>query len=155
LFATYTALTRTAFAPTGPPPTLTRTPTPAFNFQIYVGTYPISATKTQDTGCGFPASFDGQTNVTVNPNGSNFSLQLIQFPPIVGGTPVTRIYQGTLQQNGTFSASGTNTFFDFTATGTVAGQLVASGFRASGTETLNFTNGCPPNSVVVYTLVPR
>ena len=97
--------------------------------------------------------------MTVNPNGSNFSLQLIQFPPVVGLTPVTRLYLGVVQQDGTFSASGTNTFFDFTATGTVTGQLT-SGLKATGTETLHLTNGCPPppaelsGHTVVFGFIP-
>jgi hypothetical protein len=111
--------------------------------QAYAGDYLISAIKTQDTGCNFNRSYSGTLTVAVNLDGSNFRLQIREF--------VTRVYTGTVQQNGTFSTSGTNTFFGFTAAGTVTGQL-GSGFAASGTETLNLTKGCPESDVVTYSL---
>jgi hypothetical protein len=122
-----------------------KTPTSplAFDYQqAYAGDYLIGANKTQDTGCNFYPSYAGTLTVTVDPDGSNFRLQIMEFS--------TRVYTGTVQQNGDFSASGTNAFQSnqktaFTATGTVTGKL-ASGFAASGTETLNLTHGCPaPN----------
>ena len=123
-----------------------KTPTSPLQFdyqQAYAGDYLISALKTQDTGCNFNRSYSGTMTVAVNPDGSNFRLQIKEF--------VTRVYTGTVQQNGTFSTSGTNTFFGFTAAGTVTGQL-GSGFAASGTETLNLTKGCPESDVVSYSL---
>jgi hypothetical protein len=118
------------------------TPTPGppvFNFQAaFAGTYSVNATKTQDTGCNFRPSFNGQIVITVNPDGSNFVLRVVE--------QATRTHQGNIQQNGNFNASGTNSFSGFTENGQVNGNNI------NATETLNFTAG-PPNCVnqrVVY-----
>lgn len=148
-------LTQTAmFLPTAPPtnpPTATSRPTPTitplpptatptslFTYSIFGGNYSITATKTQDTGCGFSSSFVGTLMVSVNPDGTGFTVKVVES--------ATRTYTGSVQQNGSFSASGQNTFFGYTENGTVTGQFVP-GISVTGNEAMSFSAGCPGQMV--------
>ena len=59
---------------------------------------------------------------------------------------LTRIYLGTLQQSGTFEGTGNGNLDGFIYSGTISGQATTT--TVQGTETLNFTSGCPGRQVV-------
>jgi hypothetical protein len=98
----------------------------------------ISATKTTDTGCNFAASFMGMLEALANSDGSNLAIRMIER--------LTRMYNGALNANGTFSATGSGNLEGFQYAGTIAG--LATPTTIQGTETLNFTTGCPGGQVV-------
>ena len=94
------------------------------------GTYNIVANKAVDPGCNFVPSFSGQLQVTTD--GSRIVARMIER--------LTRIYTGTIQPNGNFTASGNGNLNTLTYTGQIEGQV--SGNSISGTEMLNIQNGC-------------
>ena len=123
-----------AGAPNPPPPS---NPFPAF-----AGMYSINATKTRDDGCNFSPMFSGRIVITLNSDGSNFRVQVVE--------QVTRLYIGSITSGGSFNASGSNNFFSFQTTGTLSGTI--SGNSIIADETINFSAGCPPPlpKTVVY-----
>jgi len=104
------------------------------------GTFNISATKTTDTGCNFNQTFTGQFQVAANKDGSSATYKLIER--------LTRAYSGTVSSNGTYAGTGTGNLDGFIYNGTIAGQISSTGSSVTGTETLNFTAGCPGKMVI-------
>lgn len=98
----------------------------------------ISATKTIDTGCNFSASFTGKLEAMGSSDGMNLTIRMIER--------LTRTYQGAVNATGAFSASGSGNLDGFLYSGTIAGLATAT--TVQGTETLNFTTGCPGRQVV-------
>ena len=104
------------------------------------GTFNISASKTSDTGCNFSQTFTGQFQVTANKDGSGGVFTLKER--------LTRVYSGTVATNATYSGVGSGNLDGFAYTGTITGQIGSNGSTVSGTETLNFTAGCPGKTVI-------
>jgi len=102
------------------------------------GNFNITATKTTDTGCAFVATFAGQVNINGNKDGTALAIRMIER--------LTRIYAGTMQSDGRYSGTGTGNLDGFTYNGSIAGAVSANSL--TGTETLNFTTGCPGKQVV-------
>lgn len=105
-----------------------------------LGTYNISATKTTDTGCNFSQSFTGQTQISGNSNGTNLTLRMIER--------LERIYASSLQVGHSYSGTGTGNLDGFIYNGTINAQVTGGGTIIQGTETLNFTSGCPGRQVI-------
>ena len=101
------------------------------------GSYAISATKTRDDGCNFSASFAGTVEMGCSPS-NELTIRMIERQ--------TRVYAGTVQPTGAFQAAGTGDLGGFAYNGQVSGQV--SGASIQGTETLNFTTGCPGRTVI-------
>ena len=91
-----------------------------------------------DTGCNFQAGFVGQLRLTGNNDGSNLMAQLVER--------LTRTYQGAMTSNGSFNATGTGNLDGFIYSGTIFGQV--TGNSVTGTETMNFSAGCPGRQVI-------
>ena len=104
-----------------------------------LGTFNISATKTTDTGCNFAPSFTGQVQISGNSNGTNLTARMIER--------LTRIYQTTYSGSGSYSGTGSGNLDGFIYNGTIALATVG-GNTIQGTETLNFTSGCPGRQVI-------
>jgi hypothetical protein len=111
-----------------PPP-----PPPAQN--TLGGVFNIAATKSVDTGCNFSPSFTGQA--AVQTNGSTVTITIKERQ--------NRTYTGTIQSNGNFSASGNGSWGYHAYQGQIQGQI--NGNSISGTESMNFTMGCPDRQV--------
>jgi hypothetical protein len=106
------------------------------------GTFNISATKSSDTGCNFAQSFTGQLQLSSpSKDGSDVTAKMIET--------LTRIYSGTMATSGAYTATGTGNLNGFIYSGTLSGSVTNGGASTSGTETLNFTAGCP-GRVVIY-----
>jgi hypothetical protein len=115
-----------------PPPPPPPAP-PAQN--TFGGIFNIAATKSVDTGCNFSPSFTGQA--AVQTNGSTVTVTIKERQ--------NRTYTGTIQSNGTFSASGNGSWGYHAYQGQIQGQI--NGNSISGTESMNFTMGCPDRQV--------
>jgi len=104
------------------------------------GTFNITATKSSDTGCNFAPSFTGQLQLSANKDGTAATYKMIER--------LTRIYAGTVATNGTFTGTGTGDLSGFTYNGSISGQISTGGTSLTGSETLNFTAGCPGRTVI-------
>ena len=116
---------------------LTVVPAPGTASGLF-GTFNITATKSADTGCSFNNTFTGQLQVSGNADGSALTARLIER--------LVRTYAGTMQTSGSFTGSGSGNLDGFIYSGTMTGQVTGS--LIQGTETLNFTSGCPGRQVV-------
>jgi hypothetical protein len=102
-------------------------PPPSTNpFLQFSGTYNIQATKTQDPGCNFFPTFNGQIGITANADGT-LQVRVIERQ--------TRPYSGSIQVSGSFTASG--------STGSLTGQITGNSIVAD--ERINCAQG-----VVIY-----
>jgi uncharacterized protein YjdB len=104
------------------------------------GTFNVNATKTTDTGCSFAQTFTGQTTVSANKDGSAATIRMIE--------KLTREYSGTVATSGAYTGAGTGNLSGFTYSGTITGNIGGGGTTITGTETLNFTSGCPGKMVI-------
>ena len=123
----FTTTTTTTTTVVPPPPNLT----PLF------GTFNGSATRQSDTCGNFVPSFTAQIVITGQNDGTNLDVRMVER--------LTRLYLGTMQPNGTFTANGTGNLDGFIYSGTIAGT--STGNTITGTEILNFSSGCPGRSV--------
>jgi hypothetical protein len=102
------------------------------------GSFNITATKSSDTGCNFSNSFTGQLQLSGNTDGSSATARMIER--------LTRAYAGAMQSNGSYSGTGTGNLDGFIYSGSMTAQV--TGNLIQGTETLNFTAGCPGRQVL-------
>jgi hypothetical protein len=99
-------------------------------------TYNITANKVTDTGCNFVPSFNGQLLISGTGTSHQISMQMVER--------LTRTYTSGLGQDGTFNGKGSGGFSAYQYTGTLIGK--GSATAVSGTETLDFSTGCPGGS---------
>jgi hypothetical protein len=104
------------------------------------GTFNITATKTMDTGCNFQPSFTGQIQLSGNSTGSAATVRMLER--------LVREYRGAMQASGSFTADGSGNLDGFAYTGQIMGQV--AGTTITGSETMNFSSGCP-GRMVIYT----
>jgi hypothetical protein len=112
--------------PTAGPPGAPAPAPPSNPFAQFSGTYNIQATKTQDPGCNFFPTFSGQIGITANADGT-LQVRVIERQ--------TRLYNGTIQVSGSYSASG--------GPGSVSGQITGNSINQD--ERINCAQG-----VVIY-----
>jgi hypothetical protein len=116
------------------------TPTPGSttpNITSLFGSFNMSAMKTADTGCNFSQGFTGQIQIAGSSDGSRIEIILVE--------QLTRSYMGSMQSNGTFSASGSGSLDGFAYTGQISGQVSGNSIQAN--ELMNFSSGCPGKQV--------
>ena len=118
--------------------TTTVAPPPAPDLSSFFGTFNGTATRQSDTCGNFVPSFPAQIVITGNNDGSNLTARMVER--------LTRIYTGTMQTSGAFNTTGTGNLDGFIYSGTLTGTATATSI--TGTETLNFSAGCPGRTVV-------
>jgi hypothetical protein len=128
----------TTTPPTTPTPPTPPTPPAAPTVSSLYGTFNMSATKTSDSGCNFNQSFTGQAQISGNTDGSRIAVTVMER--------LSRAYSGSMQSNGTFSASGSGNLDGYAYSGQISGQV--SGNSVQATEVLYFSSGCPGKQVV-------